>query len=221
MEKTNQHFGLVVAFVLPGFLGLGGISLLVPSVAQWLSPIPGQATAGIGPPAYAVLAATAMGMVLSCVRWIVIDHIHHGTGVEPPRWNLAALEKRLQAFQFVVEAKYRFYQFYANTLIAVVWTYSVNRWFGTSPLLGLGTDLGVFILCAVLFVGSRDALAKYYQDSSQLLIVAEKDLEGDDMTNGYHPEGGKTSDKADTKAQTKPKSPKKEPVKEQRPIGSK
>jgi hypothetical protein len=57
----------------------------------------------------------------------------------------------------------------------------------TSPLLGLGTDLGVLILCAVLFAGSRDCLAKYYTRTGRLVgQVAEKD--GDAMTNGNHHE---------------------------------
>ena len=57
----------------------------------------------------------------------------------------------MAAFNYWVEQTYRYYQFYANTLIAVLWAYIVNRYFETSPLLGLGTDLGVLILCAVLF----------------------------------------------------------------------
>jgi hypothetical protein len=50
------------------------------------------------------------------------------------------------------------------------------RWTATFPLLGRGTDLAVIILCAALFAGSRDTLAKYYQRSNQLVgLVAEKE----------------------------------------------
>jgi hypothetical protein len=71
---------------------------------------------------------------------------------------------------------YRYYQFYANALLAIVWTYCLMRWTATFPLLGRGTDLAVIILCAALFAGSRDTLAKYYQRSNQLVgLVAEKE----------------------------------------------
>jgi hypothetical protein len=59
METINRQFGLIVAYLLPGFIGLGGIALLVPPVARWLEPSIQPGTAGLGPPVYAVLAATA------------------------------------------------------------------------------------------------------------------------------------------------------------------
>jgi hypothetical protein len=131
---------------------------------------------GIGPPLYALLAATAMGMVVSCFRWLLIDAIHSVTGITPPVLNYGALEQRLESFNFIVESHYRYYQFYANALISILFAYGVNRLLKTSSLLGFGTDLGVFILCAVLFTGSRDALSKYRTRSSQLVgHVAEKE----------------------------------------------
>jgi hypothetical protein len=83
METINRQFGLMVAYLLPGFIGLGGVALLVPSVAHWLEPLANQSVAdSLGAPVYAVLSAFAMGMVLSCFRWIIIDHIHHWTGIK-------------------------------------------------------------------------------------------------------------------------------------------
>jgi hypothetical protein len=168
MEKPSQQFGLLVAYLVPGFVGLAGLALLVPTVARWLQP-PLQADLGIGPPVYAVLAAMTVGMIISCVRWLLVDHAHHLTGLVPPLVDADQLEARLHVFNYFVEYHYRYYQFYANTLIAVVWTYALNRWRGTSPLLGVGTDLGIFILCLVLFAGSRDALAKYYSRTERLV----------------------------------------------------
>jgi len=216
MDTTNRHFGLLVAYVLPGFIALGGIALLVPAVAEWLQPSPGQSGWEIGPPVYAILAATAAGVTLSCFRWIIVDHVHHWTGVKPPSWNLGALEDRLDAFNYVVEGSYRYYQAHANMLIAIVWTYSLIRWAGTFPLLGPGTDLGVIVLSAGLFAGSRDALAKYYWRSTQLVgFVAEKQYFGENMTNGFHPEGGSKSSNQpkDTKPQQKQRAQKQEPPK--------
>src|ERR1043165_6911240 len=117
METTNRQFGLMVAYLLPGFIGLGGIALLVPTVAQWLQPTTGQSGWDIAPPVYAVLAAVSVGMILSCFRWLVIDRIHAWTGVTGPAWDIERLEERITAFDYLVEHHYRYYQCYANTLL--------------------------------------------------------------------------------------------------------
>jgi hypothetical protein len=212
MNTTSNQFGLVVAYLLPGFIGLAGIAPFAPVIAAWLQPGT-YSEASLGPPVYAILAALTIGMVVSCFRWLLIDHIHHWMGVPPPAWDDNHLEDRIVAFNYVVENHYRYYQFFANTLIAVLFAYSVNRWTGTSPLLGIGTDIGMFILCAALFAGSRDSLTKYYARTSRL--IGETMNKGSDaMTNGNHPDGdGKPSIKPrpDTKPERKPEpSPKPE-----------
>jgi len=182
-ETSTWQFGLIVAYLLPGFIVLAGIAPLSPAVAQLLGPIT-QSDFGLAPTVYAVLAALTLGMIVSCFRWMLIDRIHYLTGIIRPIWDDSHLQDRLGAFTYLVEVHYHFYQFYANTIIATVFAYSVNRLLKTSPLLGIGTDLGVVIICAVLFAGSRDALSNYYAGTTRLVgRVAEKDL-GNDMTNG-------------------------------------
>lgn len=213
METTNRQFGLMVAYLLPGFIGLGGIALLVPTVAQWLQPVGPQSGWDIAPPVYAVLAATSVGMILSCFRWLIIDHLHALTGVIMPAWDVERLEDRMTAFDYLVEHHYRYYQSYSNMLLAIIWTYGILRWAGTLSLLGPGTDLGAFILCAALFAGSRDALTKYCIRTNRLIgRIAEKATIGDHMTNGIHPDGAATatSKRPDAKPATKEQTPKPE-----------
>jgi hypothetical protein len=168
VSSFNNQFGLMVAYLLPGFIALAGIARQVPAVARWLQPTLEQGSAGVGPPVYAVLAATALGMILSCFRWIIIDHAHHWTGVRMPVWDVDRLEARLSTFTALVEYHYRYYQFYANSLIAVVVTYLIYR-VSSVDSLGIGTDIGCLIVCVALFVGSRDALKKYYARTKQLI----------------------------------------------------
>jgi hypothetical protein len=166
MDILSRQFGLVIAYLLPGFVALIGIAPLSPTVAGWLH---ADQTASFGAPVYALLAATASGMVVSCFRWFFVDWVHLLTGVTPPVFDARALDAHPAAFNLLVESHYRYYQFYANTLVAVVWTYSIHRWLRTDLLMSLGTNLAVLILCAVLFAGSRDALTKYRNRSSQLV----------------------------------------------------
>jgi hypothetical protein len=202
-EKSFSHFGLLVAYVLPGFIAVAGMAPIFPTVARWLRPVD-QGDFGLGPPVYALLGATAVGLILSCFRWVLIDHIHQWMGVTPPVWDDSQLPQRLGGFDYLVQNHFRYYEFTANTLLAVIGAYSVNRVLGTLPFLGLGTDLGMLILCIVLFAASRDALAKYYVRTGRLIgPIAEKESRGYVMFNGNdHSTGGKPS--SNPKPETKP-----------------
>jgi hypothetical protein len=106
----------------------------------------------------------------------------------------------------------------ANTLVAVLWAYSINRWMKTSSFMGVGTDVGVLILCVALFAASRDALSKYYARTGRLVgQISEKDLEDKIMYNGNHHQvegGASTKPRPDANTAHKPEpSPKAEPGK--------
>jgi hypothetical protein len=168
MSNSSNQFGLIVAYLLPGFIGLAGIAPLVPVVRAWLVPVT-YAEASLGPPIYAVLAATTLGMFLSCFRWLLIDHVHQWTGVRPPRWDDRQLQAHLAAFNYLVESHYRYYQFVANSLVGVLFSYLINRMLGTLQVLGIVTDVACVAVCGALFAASRDALTKYYGRTSKLI----------------------------------------------------
>jgi hypothetical protein len=87
------------------------------------------------------------------------------------------LENVLEGFDYLVQNHFRYYEFCSNTLIALLLAYGLNRFAGTLPFLGVGTDLGMLVLLAVLFAASRDALAKYYTRTGRLVgHVAEKEF---------------------------------------------
>lgn len=174
MQEKTLSFGLLVAYVLPGFILLAGIAPLVPSVAQWLKPV-GAGDLGLGPPLYTVMAATAFGLILATFRWLILDHIHAWTGIKRPIWDDRQLPDVLDGFDYLVQNHFRYYEFFGHTLIAVVFTYVLNRAEETIPFLGWGTDVALLTLSLVLFAASRDALAKYYSRTGRLIgRVAEK-----------------------------------------------
>jgi hypothetical protein len=168
MNLSSNQFGLMVAYLLPGFIGLIGIAPFSPLVVVWLRPL-NESTSSLGAPVYAVLAATTIGMIISSFRWILIDHINLWTGVVPPTWDDSRLEDLGNAFDYLVAHHYRYYQFFSNTLIASLFAYATNRLMQTSALFGVGTDLGILTLSAVLFAGGRDALRKYYARTKRLI----------------------------------------------------
>ena len=164
-ELTASNFGLLVAYLLPGFVGVLGIAVYSSTIRSWVASGSGSGPS-VGGFLYLSLASLTAGLVISTIRWAVIDSIHHATGVHPPAWDFRRLQERLGAFELLVESHYRYYQFYANMLVAGAVAYMGWR-LNQSPRLTT-TDVAMIALEAVLFAGSRDALRKYYRRGEQL-----------------------------------------------------
>ena len=168
------NFGLLVAYLVPGFVILWGMSWHFPIVAEWLHG-PSLNAPTVGDLFYASLASVACGMIANMARWAIFDTLHHRTGVRMPAWDFSVLHERLAAYELLVEFHYRFYQFGANTLIAVLFTYVAFRSSPAGWAYQWGAvDIGFVIVCIILFLGSRDALRKYYRRAGALLKASER-----------------------------------------------
>ena len=151
------NFGLVVAYLVPGFVILWGLSLHSATVAAWIA-APSLTAPSVGDLFYAMLASVACGMFAN-LGWAVIDTIHHGTGVRIPAWDFSRLQERLGAYQLLIELHYKHYQYAANMLVAVVFTYVAFRSSPSGWASGVGTtDVGIVFVCVVRLPGLRDAL---------------------------------------------------------------
>ena len=167
---SNENFGLVIAYVLPGFVALWGVSYFSPTVESWITATQ-QGAPSVAGFMYVTVASLAAGLTVSAVRWAIIDNIHHLTGVVPPAWNFVNLDDKLQGFLTLNESHYRYYQFYANMFISAGFTYSAWLvWNGKGLIASAGwANLYFVVLEIVLFADSRDTLAKYYSRVAQLL----------------------------------------------------
>ena len=189
-DESTKTFGLIVAYIAPGFIGLSGLVPVFPMIGEWLQPV-NNASFGVGPTIYAILAAIAVGLILSCFRWLLLDQLHHWLGLRRPKWRGQGGVSSMPAVEFYVVSHWRYYEFCGNTLIAATWAYLMHRLCQTSSLLGSGTDLGMVILILVLLAASRDALRKYYHGIHDLFAESPQ-KEGNVMFNGAHHEGEPT-----------------------------
>ena len=172
-ELSEKSFGLLIAYVLPGFATLWGISHLSPTIASWMNDTP-QGAPTVAGCLYVTLASLTMGLTVSCLRWILIDRLHHVTGLKPPQWEFAHLDDRLEGFLALVENHYRYYQFYANAFIAGAITFAARYApHGVNLCQPNWPALGWVLLGLVLLAGSRDSLRKYYQRVERLLGTRE------------------------------------------------
>ena len=109
---TTSNFGFLVAYLLPGYVALlqiGPIFLVEPPLeSQWT----------LGGMLSVTVLSLVYGMIISATRWLVVDTIHHVTGITPKKWSFSKLEENINAYELVVRHQYQYYQFYSNMLIA-------------------------------------------------------------------------------------------------------
>jgi hypothetical protein len=172
-DLSGKNFGLLIAYVVPGAIVLIGLGAFSPAVQAWLLK-PSPTEPSIGGFLFVTLASVTAGMTASAVRWAIIDRLHHCTGVVKPAWDDSKLPERLEAFEAIVEAHYRYYQFHSNSLVAMLFSYAAWR-----PSLGirpLWSDLGIVFLSAIFFAVSRDNLRRYYGRAAVLLGPLNKEF---------------------------------------------
>ena len=168
-DVSPFNFGVAAAYLVPGFVVLWGASYLSPIMRTWLATPPDNLPT-VGGLLYVTVASLAAGTTASAVRWAIFDMLHHRTGVAPPRWDFATLPEKLEAFQTLIEIHYRYYQLHANLLVALAFAYAARFFATPSRAYRVGTvDLGFMIVSVILFLGSRDALRKYYRRAGELL----------------------------------------------------
>ncbi len=168
-EVSSSNFGLLIAYLVPGFMVLWGMSYFSETISNWLS-ASGTTTPTIGGFMYVTLASVAAGVTVSTVRWVILDTLHHWTGLPQPAWDFSRLQENVSAYNVLNEIHYKYYLFHGNAGVALVFLYfarRLNQGFFTSPLGWF--DAGFVVLSVILFVGSRDNLRKYLLRVNDLL----------------------------------------------------
>lgn len=159
------EFGLLISIVIPGFIALIGFREHYVLIQSWNGQSEPTAPT-VGGFLFLTIASVFAGMMVSTIRWAVIDSLHHHTGLKQPRWKFNNLESRENAFAFMIDIHYRYYQFYGNSIVAIL-LLAIGRWSAVGfSWYEFFIRIGVFVL---LFAGSRDSLWKYYDRVDALL----------------------------------------------------
>jgi hypothetical protein len=170
MTDLNEHsFGLLIAYLLPGFLAVLVLADSSPTLAAWLASPP-DASPTVAGFLYVTMASVALGITASTFRWLLIDTLHHHTGLRPPEWTFRYFHKHVDAFAGIVENHYRYYQFYGNTVVVILLGLATGH--GVTHALGFAGALGLvaeFALLILFLAASRDALSKYHARATMFL----------------------------------------------------
>ena len=102
-DVTNSNFGLLIANLVPGFAALIGVSYFSDTVRIWLGSSPLNAPT-LGGFLYVTVASVASGLTVSSVRFLLVDTIHHCTGIRPPQWDFSRLQRNVAAYKLLVES---------------------------------------------------------------------------------------------------------------------
>lgn len=165
-DFIRQNFGLLIAYILPGFVVVSGAAFLYPQVRLLIMPTLGVAD-GAESTAFVALATLLAGMIVSSMRWLLVDTLHHVTGLRRPEWDDARLPEKLPAFSVIVENHYRYYQCNANLAVAFACVYVA--WRVQQPPFAPWADEAFLLLEFIFLATSRDNLRKYYARTSRLL----------------------------------------------------
>lgn len=178
---SNDNFGPLIAYLVPGATVLVGMSNFSPTLQGWFASSPLDSPT-IGGFLYLSVAAIAAGMTVSALRWAFVDTVHAWSGLQTPSLDFSRLGENVDAFVLLIEIHYRHYQFYANMLVATAIAYGCHR-VGGGHLALAWSDLAFVGLESVFYATSRDTLAKYYARSQQLLASATTTINGPTCEN--------------------------------------
>jgi len=127
-DVTSTSFGFLIAYLLPGLVALYAFSL-------WLDPIQSQlkvfltADANVGLFLLVILAAIALGLQVTAVRWVLFElvlflvlfELVFGWKLRLSKSDFASLgvPGKLEAFRAATDEYYRYHQFWGGMTIVL------------------------------------------------------------------------------------------------------
>ena len=175
-DLTSTSFGYVIAFLLPGLLGLYALSYWSGAVDQLLQPAI-KADATVGPSVILLLIALGIGLCVSAIRFFVFEKFlcrkHHF-----PKDMFAKLteETKLVSFKAVVDEHYRYHQFYGGCAVVLVvvvagWSHTHLHTASCGKIILL--VLGSMVLEWMLVQTASDAFKRYVERGTTIVQGGE------------------------------------------------
>ena len=178
MDKLGLNFGLIIAYFIPGFLGVFAVAKYENSVKALLGGSSG--TPESPSVVLLLLLALAIGIIINAFSWAFVRPLITLSGVKrPATLDYTKLRKEdIEVYNVIIESNFRYHQFYANMLVAVL---ILSPAWLVRPLTGnVIRNVSFFLVSSILFLAARDSLQRAYK---RMLALQER---GDQktMTNG-------------------------------------
>lgn len=163
---THETLGVLIAYILPGFTILWGASWHSPLIRTWLEAPPENSPTVAGF-LFVTIASLGLGIFSNLIRGLLLDPLHHYTGIRKHDRTYTPLQKNLAAIEFIVTNQFRFYQFAGNMFLAVLCYYVAAE--TSDPGVSWKGMVLLIIVEAILWFGSRRHLRTYYQRLEEVL----------------------------------------------------
>jgi len=190
-RELAEKFPKFIAFLIPGFLSLWGLSRYVGDVRQWLGTA-SSASTSVGGFLFVVLASLGLGVFVSGVRYFLFDKFLLRWGVPKQvsdEEEAARTDALTQAvYEDLRDQFYRYYQFYANTAVALVFAL-VLWWFGGGLAALPGSKRaavlsGAVVALVFLYFSARDSITKFRNKKATLLSRSQQERSDDERRRG-------------------------------------
>jgi hypothetical protein len=179
-DVTSTSFGYVIAFLLPGMLGLYALGMWFPEVQSLLLPATTK-DATIGPSFFLLLSALTVGLVVGGVRFYLFQEWLCRKQKLGREMFKGLRGDRLTSFKAVVDEHYRYHQFYGGCAVVVPFiflSWMRGKWLSA----GYGHIIlwtGIFLMFEVfLFLTARSSFVDYCSRSKEIVTQESTTQEG-------------------------------------------
>jgi len=179
-SKTfTLNFGEAIAFVAPGFLAFNAISYFSATAHNWLA-VAASKDGTVGLFLFVLLGSAALGIAVSGIRaWAIDRLLQKAWGIGPPqiKWGQVDDRKR-ENLNLMIQGFYRYYQFYSNSLVALLILMVARLSVGLTPDWSVwiwgGVVLTGLAIVYVLFWSAKDSYSNYVKAVNNLFSGASQ-----------------------------------------------
>jgi hypothetical protein len=170
-DLSSTSFGYLIAFLLPGLLGLFALSYWSNDVRSLIQPAV-KADATVGPSVILMLVALAVGLCVSAIRFFIFEKMlcRHSSFPKDMFAKLSA-ENKLPSFKAVVDEHYRYHQFYGGIAVSLAVMF-VGWAVRSCPVMNcefIFETFGFAVFEIVLALTASDAFKRYVERGTTIV----------------------------------------------------
>lgn len=179
-QVSNTNFGLIIGYVIPGFVAVVALAGVYPPIGSLLGFSEGKDFSAVGS-IYALILSIGAGVVISGVRYFTIDALLKWCGgCGRCAWigetsvstNYTALADNMKQFETIIEDFYRHYQAYSNLFVSILFL-ALFVFTTDNPIIDFPLSFAsVGVLAAVeivLFASANNCFRNYQKQKRNLM----------------------------------------------------
>ncbi len=171
-DVTSTSFGLLIAFLLPGLVGLYGLSYWSKKLGYVFDTFL-TVNSNVGLSIVVLLAALAVGLIVTAVRWIVFERwICKKIQLGPSDFEKLDSEEKLLVFRAIVDEHYRYHQFWGGMCIVIpVLSIGMAReyWPDLTAIRVIVSAGAVVTIELIVGIAAREAFRNYVTRAKRIL----------------------------------------------------